>query len=176
MSGAGPPVDRLRAALSAFDGRAMTMLGEAEAALGGEPGYADAVVALVADAAPMVASAATWLLKSHLEKGGALTVEQTGALVAALPDESQGVHWSTALHLAQSVRFLDLAAAGAARMRAWLTPLLTHSRPFVRAWSLDALAHLASHHAEHRAVFGEALKAAGDDPAASVRARARRLG
>ena len=59
MSGAGPPVDRLRAALSAFDGRAMTMLGEAEAALGGEPGYADAVVALVADAAPMVASGGT---------------------------------------------------------------------------------------------------------------------
>lgn len=176
MSAGRPLAGRLRAALCAFDGRAVSLLGEAEAAMGGEPGYADALVALIADDAPMVGSATSWLLKSHLERGGALSAEQTGALLVVLPDEAQGAHWSSALHLAQCVRFLDLGAVEAARLRAWLSPLLTHSRPFVRAWSLDALAHLARHHAPHRAAFADALEAAGHDPAASVRARARRLG
>ncbi|MDJ0979791.1 MAG: hypothetical protein QNI87_14800 [Erythrobacter sp.] len=171
----------LRTMLGAFDGRAMSLLGEAEAAFGGEPGYVDTLVALVpgsqtCEAGPFVGSGATWLLKSFLEKGGALSAEQTGALISALPQKADGAHWSTALHLCQSIRYLDLTVTQGSSIRGWLKPLLTHNRPFVRAWSLDALAHLAKRHEEHRADFAESLRIAGEDPAASVRARARKLG
>lgn len=165
----------LRAAISGFDGKAMTLLGEAEAAHGSEPGYIEALIDLVADAEPMVGSGSTWLIKSRLENDGALSAKQASALIAALP-KGEGAHWSTQLHLCQSIRFISFTAAEAAACKIWLTPLLTHKRPFVRAWSLDALAHLAKAHKEHRADFEAALKQASADGAASVRARARGLG
>lgn len=165
----------LRRRLQGFDGRAISLLGEAEAACRGEPGYVDALATMVDDREPMVASGATWLLKSLLEKGGALSAPQTQALIAALPQETQGAHWSTALHLCQCMAYLDLTSANATSLWLWVEPLLTHTRPFLRAWSLDALAHLAKAHEAHRADFEAALKAASGDAAASVRARARRL-
>jgi len=163
----------LRERLAAFDGRATTLLGEAEAALQAEPDYIDALIALVPDGQAFVGSGASWLTKSWLERGGALSAAQTAALITTLPH--QQAHWSTHLHLAQSIRFLDLTAAQAAACHTWLTPLVSHTRPFVRAWALDALAHIARHHADHRAAFEAALRAVQQDPAASVRARARRL-
>lgn len=157
----------------------MTVLGETEANLRGNPGYRDALISMVDDKEPMVASGATWLLKSCLEKGGALSARQTAALIAALPS-GEGKRWSAALHLCQCVRYLTLTDAGskaeAETLWAWLAPLLHHTRPFVRAWSLDALAHLARAHDERRADFEAALQRASDDEAASVRARARQLG
>ena len=173
----------LRRRLQEFDGRAMSLLGEAEAALGGEPAYVDALVSLVADPEPFVGSGATWLLKSFFEKGGALSSEQTQALIAALPQEEKGAHWSTALHLCQSMRYLDLRGLGPTSLGSsppwstslwlWVEPLLTHKRPFLRAWSLDALAHLAKADEGYQMDFEAALKRASEDEAASVRARAR---
>lgn len=166
----------LRERLSAFDGRAMSRLGEAEATLGGDPAYTDALLALVSDAEGLVGSGATWLLKSFLEQGGALSAQQTEALIAALPQEAKGAHWSTTLHLCQCVGYLDLTSAGATSLCVWVEPLLTHKRPFLRAWSLDALAHLARAHEDYRAPFEAARARASGDEAASVRARARKLG
>ncbi|MEO1731094.1 MAG: hypothetical protein AAFR64_10170 [Pseudomonadota bacterium] len=164
----------LRAVLQAFDGRATTLLGEAEAAFGEEPAYPDTLIALVGDRQPMVGSGATWLLKSYFERGGALSTEQTQALIKALP-KAEETHWSTQLHLCQSIRFLDFTANLSTALEAWLTPLLTHKRPFVRAWSLDALAHLAKGQGQYRTNFEVALKRASEDEAASVRARARQI-
>ena len=175
--------DALRDRLAEFDGRAMSLLGEAEAALGGEPGYIDALLALISDAPDpkgLVGSGPTWLLKSFLEKGGARSAEQTQKLIATLPQEADGAHWSTSLHLCQSIRYLDLSGAGSAALWVstlwvWVKPLLAHKRPFVRAWSLDALGHLAKADEGYRENFEEALRRASEDPSASVRARARGL-
>ncbi|MEL7319723.1 MAG: hypothetical protein AAFN04_13905, partial [Pseudomonadota bacterium] len=114
----------LRAALTPFDGKATSLLGEAEAAFGGQAGYVEALIALIGDAEPYVGSGATWLLKSYFEQGGALSAQQTQTLIAALPSNEardhpeardharNGVgatHWSTQLHLCQSIRYLDLS-------------------------------------------------------------------
>ncbi|MEL6533687.1 MAG: hypothetical protein AAFQ06_11675, partial [Pseudomonadota bacterium] len=70
----------LRAALTPFDGKATSLLGEAEAAFGGQAGYVEALIALIGDAEPYVGSGATWLLKSFFEQGGALSAQQTQTL------------------------------------------------------------------------------------------------
>ena len=121
----------LRARLAAYDGRAVTLLGEVEAACRTLPGYTDALIALCADRSETVAAGASWLLRSALQSGDALA--------------------------------------------RWLEPLLRHERPFLRAWSLDALAHLAAAHPGHGAAYAAALVRALEDDAASVTARARRL-
>ncbi|MEO0591625.1 MAG: hypothetical protein AAFZ11_13860 [Pseudomonadota bacterium] len=151
----------------------MSVLGEAEAAFAAEPGFVDAGLALIGDEADYVGSGATWLLKSFLERGGTLSAPQTQALITALP---RAAHWSTQLHLSQSIRHLSLTATQATACTDWIGPLLMHKRPFLRAWSLDALAHVAQAHAEYREEFRKALRQASEDPAASVRARARRCG
>ncbi|MEM7701440.1 MAG: hypothetical protein AAF251_05835 [Pseudomonadota bacterium] len=168
----------LRAALTPFDGKATSLLGEAEAAFGRQVAYIEALITLIGDAGPYVGSGATWLLKSFLEHGGALSAEQTQTLIAALPS-GDDAHWSTQLHLCQSMRYLDLSGVGASSLRSsslwlWVEPLLTHKRPFLRAWSLDALAHLAREHKAYQADFEKALQRASKDEAASVRARAHR--
>ena len=172
----------LRTALSAFDGKATAPLVDAEAIFQGRAGYVDALIGLIGDHRPFVGSGATWLLKRFLERGGALSDDQTAALMAALPqrleqpgDGGQGAHWSTALHLLQSARYLSLTMAQAGAFKAWLTPLLVHKRPFVRAFALDALASIARLHGALSCDFEAALALALDDPAASVRARARAL-
>lgn len=170
--------DDLRAALTPFDGRATSLLGEAEAAFSGQAGYIEALIALIGDAEPYVSSGATWLLKNYFEQGGALSAEQTQTLIAALPS-GDDAHWSTQLHLCQSMRYLDLSRNGSdalwvSDLWAWVEPLLTHKRSFLRAWSLDALAHLARAHQAYQAAFEQALQRASEDEAASVRARARK--
>jgi len=162
----------LRARLAAYDGRAVTILGEAEAACRAMPGYVDALLGLCGEVAETVAAGASWLLRSAVQSGETLTEAQVTGLVAQL-DHVQG--WAAQLHLCQTIRELAIPAEAAAELADWLTPLLRHERPFLRAWSLDALAHLAKAHPAYGEAYAAALDRALEDDAASVSARARRL-
>ena len=169
---AGTVIERLCARLADYDGRATTVLGEAEAKLSDETGYCEALIALAAEPFGHVSDGATWLLKSALEFGRTLSGKQIDALCGRLPKVDG---WAAQLHLCQSVRFLTLSRRNANDLSEWLEPLRSHPRPFLRAWSLDALAHLADQHCDHLAGFRQALAEAESDEAASVRARARNL-
>lgn len=160
-------MDGLRDALARFDGKAVSLLGEAEARFGSRPGYRDALVTLAFDRDAAVSGGATWLLKAALEQGAAV---DTPRLVAGLGKESG---WAASLHLCQSVRFLDVEDAEP--VVTWLRPLLSHKRPFLRAWALDAMVHVAKAAPDHAQEAEAALEQAGRDAAASVRARARNL-
>lgn len=164
--------NHLRIALSDFDGKATTLLGEAEAKFGSEPGYVSALIALSADHEGKLSAGATWLIKSALEQKRALSQGEVCALLDTLPDVTD---WAAQLHLCQSVQFLSIPESHAASLAKWLDPLLSHERPFLRAWSLDALFRLAETHVQFGPEFDAALDQASDDPAASVRARARNL-
>ena len=164
--------DRLRTRLAEFDGKAVSILSEAAVGLGDDAGYLDALIALTADDAPQISVGATWLLKQHLDDGGRLSRPQCRTLVTQCAKLAE---WTAVLHMCQSIRYLEVEDADAHGVADWLTPLLAHRRPFLRAWSLDALCHLAQ---THRGLGVKARKArenAADDPAASVRARARNL-
>ena len=164
--------DALRAALAEFDGKATSLLGEAQAAFAGRQDYLETLIALAGNEAWQVASGSTWLLRRHLHDGGRLTPGQTAAFMQALGSLS---HWSAVLHACQSVRHLRLEPPQAAEIAGWLAPLQDHQRPFVRAWALDGLMALAGDFEALVPQAGIALAKAQADTAASVRARARNL-
>lgn len=163
---------KLRDRLAAYDGRATTLLTEAAAAFGRHPGYLDDLIALANDAEQFVSDGSTWLIKHHLEAGQTLSAAQTTALLA---QAERLTGWTAMLHLCQSVRDLTIAEADADALARWLRPLLEHQRPFLRAWSLDALCAVAEQWPRFATDARDALARASDDRAASVRARARNL-
>lgn len=103
-----------------------------------------------------VARAASWMLKAAYEADHAIAYPSD--LLAA------NLHWEIALHLLQSVQHVavDLSPA-------LIAPYLSHEKPLVRAWALDAYVRTGAPDVE--AMLANAAK----DTAASVRARARNL-
>ena len=162
----------LTARLAEFDGKAMTILGEIEAQLGGEPQFLRLCAALCNHDDANVSAGASWLLKSALDNGGVLGAEVVAEMLEHLPGEHS---WGAQLHVCQLIGRLALSDGQAHVLAAWLGPLLAHKRPFIRAWSLDALVMLSRSHADLADSANRALAAAEDDLAASVRARARNL-
>ena len=158
--------------LTAYDGKAVTLLGEAQMRHGTVPGYMAELVVLSANDLPQVSVGATWLLKAALEDGAALSEDNTRALIAGLP---RVTHWAAQLHVCQFLGLLKVPPDAAAPVADWLSGLLTHKRPFLRAWSMSALCSLAAEHRDYEAQAHAALQAAEGDQAASVRARARHL-
>jgi len=162
----------LRNHLSAFDGRAMTILGEIAAQFEMHGEYVNYLVSLAGDPDDAVSNGATWLFKSFLETGGALSEIQKKELAVQTEDVR---HWAAQLHICQSVRFLSLESKEAEKMAHWLLPLLEHDRPFLRAWSLDALCHISTQHPDFKGAAQQARQSGLVDPAASVRARAKNI-
>ena len=165
-------IDALRERLLHYDGRAVTLLGEVETTFSKQAGYLDALITLTGEPAGHIADGATWLLKSAFEADRTISETQSNSLCRTL----EHVHaWPAQLHLCQTVRHWPISRSGAALLADWLAPLLIHERPFLRAWSLDAMASVASSHSDYEGRFRKALAAAEQDDAASVRARARKV-
>jgi len=162
----------LRQKIGEFDGKATTLLGEAEAAFSEDEGYLDTLIALLSERQDHLASGASWLIKSAIERGDDITEDQVISLVGRLSDVED---WSAQLHLCQVLRRLTVPCQVAGDLADWLMGLLDHERPFVRAWSLDALGAVALVHMTYAQRFNAALDLAKQDEAASVRARARNL-
>ncbi|WP_394692766.1 hypothetical protein [Hyphobacterium sp.] len=162
----------LRSAIEPFDGRSITLLGEAEKRFGEDPAYIDALIDLLADDAAMIPSGASWLLKSALERGETLTPPQSTRLARAAVRLSE---WSASLHILQSLSHWQVMDEDADALAGWAGQCMKSPRPFVRAWAMDALCRIAGQFAR----FSDRAKAAHaaglDDKAASVRARARRI-
>ncbi len=163
--------------LADYDGRAVTILSEAEARHGAHPDYVDALCVLIAQEARLLQEAATWLIKARLEVHGAPTARDSArvcaaALVLARPDAP----WQAVLHILQCAQALAPPAGqdGRDALVQIAQAHETHSRPFVRAWAMDALCACAQLDPKFAADAARALAQAEADPAASVRARARR--
>lgn len=167
-----PDTKKLLDALLNFDGKALSLLGEARAKYGGDPHYLDALIefSLVSDG--HVSSGATWLMKHHLEKGGTLSNAQADRFIAV---HDQLVDWQAKLHFCQSLQFLALEGRAHPGLVDWLNDHLSHEKPFLRAWSLDGLVRVALAEPQYFDRAMNALKVASEDPAASVQARARGL-
>lgn len=153
-----------------FDGKAVTLLSEARTACRDEPGFLSALVGFCADGRADVSAGATWILKAELEDGASLSPPLTARLVASLETITA---WQAQLHLCQLISMLSLAPDQAEAVRTWLWPFLSHERPFLRAWALDALCRLPGARADQ--TIRDTLYRLESDPAASVRARARKL-
>jgi len=162
----------LSSALARFDGKAIPLLGQIEAEFGNDPGYLAALVEIIPSDQPHLESGATWLIKDRLERGEKLSEARTEQLAAAAPALTD---WQAQLHLAQMVRYLIPSLPAARILAVEMIELSGHTRPFLRAWSLDALVHLSTLFPEFAGPAQDALATAKTDKAASVRARARHL-
>ncbi len=158
--------------LAEYDGKSAGFLEETAHQFAHDLHYIETLVALAAAPIVVVSDGATWLIKHHVDRGGTLSGTQTSALIRNI---SKITSWAAILHVCQTVRHLSIANTDAKSLVTWLTPLLSHKRPFIRAWSLDALCAVADHDAKFREIADRALKTATQDIAASVRARARNL-
>ena len=162
----------LRDQLAAFDRKSPSVLTEAAAIYGSDKTYFDRLADLSADEDDAVSSGATWLIKHHAENGEALAPDQCVTLADHL---DRITAWDAQLHICQSARLLPYPDKVTDRLLTFARPLLAHRRPFLRAWSLDLLCHLAERNHGIGSEAETALAHAEKDPAASVRARARNL-
>lgn len=160
----------LEDALRRFDGKAVTILSEARAVFGDRRTFLTELVQLAGHEEPNVSDGATWLIKASLEDGIRLSSSQVEELFGRLDAVSS---WPAQLHICQSIQHLEISVHQASAFADWLTPLLASDRPFLRAWSMDALQHLAKQNPTLAERAAAALNAAENDGAASVRARAR---
>lgn len=158
--------------LVTYDGKAVSILSEAQAASRNTPNYLYDLVRLCFDPRTTMSDGATWILKAELEAGMDLPSDRVAQIVQSL-DHIQS--WQAALHIFQSIEYIDVTHEQAVRILDWAKQYAPHARPFLRAWSLHARAVLGQAFPDLKHEVGIALEAAGDDPAASVRARARQL-
>lgn len=165
-------MSELLQALRAFDGKATTLLTEAHARLGGNPGFLAELAELIGSQEGSVSDGATWLIKTCAESGRLPGPSETGIIVSRLDDVSS---WQTVLHLCQTAAHLPFTPEQARRFADWVAQFLGHDRPFLRAWSMAALQHAATHAPDLAPQARAALDRAENDRAASVRARARKI-
>ena len=161
----------LEEALRRYDGKTTEGLAQIRTAFGSQETFLSELVPMAVHKDATVSDGATWLIKALLDDGGRLAGSETEALLGRLDAITS---WQAQLHICQAVRHLAVPTHLARNCADWFEALLRSNRPFLRAWAMDALQQLAS----REAVLGDraaaALQAAEQDPAASVRARARR--
>lgn len=158
-------------ALAEYDGKLTATLSSIRASFGDREEVLSDLVLLVSHDDARISDGATWLIKDLLDDGVPLTPSQSEAIVGRLDAISS---WQAQLHVCQMVRHLEMSASLMDACADWLTGLLASDRPFLRAWSMDALQHIAPQRTTLATRAEAALAAAEQDPAASVRARARR--
>ncbi|MEM8873080.1 MAG: hypothetical protein AAGD32_02370 [Planctomycetota bacterium] len=162
----------LAAEIEKFDGVHTDVL--ESAALRWEPTAADVrlLLKLGGDADVNRAVGASWLLKDLAGRGYRLTAAQSKTLLGLLDDEKD---WQMTLHLVQAFPAVKVTRATADAWHARLAELAAHPQNFVRAWSFNALALLATTHERFRPDVADRLEVAGHNDAASVRARIRNV-
>ena len=159
-------------ALRAFDGKETSILLEARARFGGCRDFLGELAALIASQEDSVSDGATWLIKNCAESGIVPGPPEIAVIVAQLDAVPS---WQAALHLCQIAEFLAFTPDQARRFAKWAAQFLDHERPFLRAWSLNALQYAARQAPDLAPLAETALILAENDGSASVRARARKI-
>ncbi len=135
--------DDLKAALAACDRKSTATLQALLLEFDGTPGLDDELLRLVPSKQPELAVGATWLLKAMLEDGLELNRKQVAMLGRSL--ETINDPWA-ALHVCQSLRFLEIPARNRAQFARFLKRSLANDQKFLRAWALDGFWRLALQH------------------------------
>ncbi|MCR9245036.1 MAG: hypothetical protein NXI31_08380 [bacterium] len=162
----------LRSALAAYDGKHTDLLESLRDRVEPRAAVLRQCVDLATDPDARLAAGATWLLRAWVEAGRQPSPGVMARLARALPAVQE--HWAR-LHLCQTVRSLRVPRAHAAAFAAFLGECRLAKKPFLRAWAIDGLHRLALDHPAHEPAARAALEAGLADPAASVRARVRRI-
>lgn len=130
------------------------------------------LVELSASTEPNVANGVTWLLRAYLDAGATLSPELIRDFVDRLSEIDD--QWAR-LHAYRIIGLVEIGEADADRVVSFLNDGIAGARPFLRAWATDALYRVAAQHPRFETEADAALRKALEDPAPSVRARARRI-
>ena len=166
------PIDDLQAALATFTGNEVSLLSEVKARFRSQPDFETSITALAASDDPMMSRAAMWVILECVREGTLLVHRISAALhphLQALAD------WQAVLCLLQAFDQLSQPIDHAESYADFAEANLSHQRPFLRAWSMNTLCRLARFHPELAARAQRTHQNAINDPAASVRARARNI-
>lgn len=164
----------IAAEIAAWDGKRTATLETLAARLAPDPDVVGRLSALAGTDEPGNQVAATWLLKRFQEAGYEFSKDESGALVALM---DKVAHWEARLHLLQLLPHLAVAPDRADGLFAALqgNRFLGDGNKFVRAWTYNALADLATRNPALRPRALEVLTQGGKDAAASVKARLRAI-
>lgn len=159
-------------AIADFDGRHVAALEPVATRLQpSDSSLRDLVAKCLSGSAPEQV-AASWILRRVLERGARLPPGTLDRLIAGM---GRIAGWESQLHLAQSFQWLEPNEAQALNAARTLIDWFGSDKPFLRAWSCDALWRLGLRHGSLTAEARRVAALAEADPAASVRARARNL-
>lgn len=164
-------MSELEKALKAYDGKAVSILSEVRARLGAADVFLLELSEFISCHEGFVADGATWLIKHSAEDGVEIGPRETAAIIERL---STVRSWQAVLHLCQIAKFLRFSPDQARTFAHWASHYLDHKRPFLRAWSMDAIQHAALSASDLSDLAESALAQATRDTAASVRARSRK--
>ena len=171
------PSRPLRARLEDYDGTHTDVLEAIVADFGAAPDGVppeawNEVVDLAGDPEGRIAAGATWLVRRWVEEGRRPTTGTLRHLADRLGDVTD--KWAR-LHLVQALPSIPLPGELVPAWARFCRPGLAAKAPFLRAWSVNALVHLASLDPGLAPEARAALESALSDPKASVRARARKI-
>ncbi|MEM9579672.1 MAG: hypothetical protein AAF891_03220 [Pseudomonadota bacterium] len=119
---------------------------------------------------PVCAEGASWLIKYHTERAP-LSAGEVQALLDAQRREGA---WPLLLHLVQALDRVDLADRDVRHAADVLQHLARHEAPFVRAWSISALARIAGVAPAYKELAAQLIMDAhlqGDKPSVMARLR-----
>lgn len=117
-------------------------------------------------------SAATWLLKRHLDEGHSISGTQKAALFRSLKTLDD---WESKLHALQCLPHLSITRGQAKRMAVFLRDCLQEKNKFVRAWAYGGFHVLSEQHEDYREEATERIAWAIEHESPSIRARIRQV-
>ena len=160
--------------IAKFDGKDTDILESIAARFSPDTATVQTLYGLAREDEPKLQSAATWLLKRIREDGWSFSRAQVDAVLALFDDVT---HWEAKLHLLQMMEEFTVPEKRAVTMLNLLKGegYLGNTNKFVRAWSYNGAAALATQHPALRREVAELLKAGRQDAAASVKARLRNI-
>lgn len=158
--------------LEAYDGKHTAELERIRDELPVSPSVMVEAITLATHDQSAIAAGASWLWRAWLEGGAPCGARLLGRLAMLLPRIVD--HWAQ-LHVCQAMRSLEVPAAQAVAFAKFFDACCRSRRPLLRAWGMDALHRLALVHLDLEPLARQALERGADDPAASVRARLRRI-
>lgn len=119
---------------------------------------------------PGFQTAATWLLKHHLDQGHSISDGQRSSLIREMKSLCD---WESKLHALQCLPKLKLTRRQADQAIRFLRTCLDDDNKFVRAWAFGGFHALAAQHTCFQSESEERLAWAAENEAPSVKARIR---
>ena len=116
--------------------------------------------------------ASTWIVKRLSERDVSFSKQQSRDLLRLLSSVS---HWEAKLHLLQLLDRLEIPARSSRQLKTTIEQLLDDDNKLIRTWAYNGLYVLADQHPRYQDDVLALLDLSQADPAASVKARVRRI-